>query len=63
MMITLLMQLILMIIVVCALSWPCIFVIVPCVIVNMMLYVKFRKLIPSIRRLEGVLRSKVYNCS
>ncbi|CAL6073137.1 Xenobiotic-transporting_ATPase / Multidrug resistance-associated protein [Hexamita inflata] len=49
-----------MLITVTALNWPCIIVILPCVIVYVILFSKFRSVTPQLKRLESNSRSNVF---
>ncbi|CAL5976982.1 Xenobiotic-transporting_ATPase / Multidrug resistance-associated protein [Hexamita inflata] len=49
-----------MLVSVTALNWPCIIVILPCVIVYMILFSKFRSVTPQLKRLESNSRSSVF---
>ncbi|CAL6032246.1 Xenobiotic-transporting_ATPase / Multidrug resistance-associated protein [Hexamita inflata] len=50
-----------MIITICILNWPCIFVIVPCVVTYFVLFRRFRSVTPQLKRLESKTRSDVYS--
>ncbi|CAL6025662.1 Xenobiotic-transporting_ATPase / Multidrug resistance-associated protein [Hexamita inflata] len=50
-----------MIISICALSWPCVFVIVPSIIIYMLLFSRFRSITPQLKRLESNSRSIVFS--
>lgn len=49
--------------VICIVTWPCILVIIPCVAIYAAVFLQFRSVTPSIRRVEGITRSNVFsNC-
>lgn len=50
-----------MIITICIISYPSIAIIVPCVIIYMLIFRKFRIIVPNLRRLEAQTRTHVFN--
>ncbi|CAL6025720.1 Xenobiotic-transporting_ATPase / Multidrug resistance-associated protein [Hexamita inflata] len=54
-------NIIVIIISICALSWPCIFVVIPCIIIYMILFSQFRSITPQLKRLESNSRSIVFS--
>lgn len=50
-----------MVVTICVLNWPCVIVIVPCLIIYILTFLQFRSVTPSIRRVEATTRSNVFN--
>ncbi|CAL6042077.1 Xenobiotic-transporting_ATPase / Multidrug resistance-associated protein [Hexamita inflata] len=50
-----------MIITISVLNWPCVFIIVPCIIVYFVLFTQFRSVTPQLKRLESKTRSEVFS--
>ncbi|CAL6009948.1 Xenobiotic-transporting_ATPase / Multidrug resistance-associated protein [Hexamita inflata] len=50
-----------MIITISILNWPCVFVIIPCVIIYIILFSRFRSVTPQLKRLESKTRSDVFS--
>ncbi|CAL6014554.1 Xenobiotic-transporting_ATPase / Multidrug resistance-associated protein [Hexamita inflata] len=50
-----------MVVTICVLNWPCVFVIVPSVIIYVVLFSKFRSVTPQLKRLESKTRSDVFS--
>ncbi|CAL6093007.1 Xenobiotic-transporting_ATPase / Multidrug resistance-associated protein [Hexamita inflata] len=50
-----------MIITISVLNWPCVFVVIPCVIIYIMLFSRFRSVTPQLKRLESKTRSEVFS--
>lgn len=50
-----------MVITICVLTWPCLIVIIPCLVIYIVTFLQFRSVTPSIRRVEGITRSNVFN--
>ncbi|CAL6024639.1 Xenobiotic-transporting_ATPase / Multidrug resistance-associated protein [Hexamita inflata] len=50
-----------MIATICVLSWPCLIVIFPCIIIYMVLFGRFRAIAPQLKRFESNSRSKVFS--
>ncbi|CAL6093018.1 Xenobiotic-transporting_ATPase / Multidrug resistance-associated protein [Hexamita inflata] len=50
-----------MIVTISVLNWPCLFIIIPCIIIYLMLFIRFRSVIPQLKRLESKTRSDVYS--
>ncbi|CAL6011075.1 Xenobiotic-transporting_ATPase / Multidrug resistance-associated protein [Hexamita inflata] len=47
--------------VISVLNWHCLFIIIPCIIIYLMLFIRFRSVIPQLKRLESKTRSDVYS--
>lgn len=50
-----------MVVTICVISYPSIAIIIPCVIVYMLIFRKFRIVVPNLRRLEATTRTHVFN--
>ncbi|CAL6115921.1 Xenobiotic-transporting_ATPase / Multidrug resistance-associated protein [Hexamita inflata] len=50
-----------MVVTICVLNWPCVFVIVPSVVIYVVLFSKFRSVTPQLKRLESKTRSDVFS--
>ena len=50
-----------MMITICCVNWPCFFIIVPCVIIYLIIFSRYRKITPQLKRLESNSRSKVFS--
>lgn len=50
-----------MVITICVVTWPIIFVIIPCLIIYAVMFAKFRSTTPQLKRLEAISRSMVFS--
>ena len=50
-----------MIISICVITWPCLFVVIPCFVIYFFIFRRFRSITPQLKRLEAQSRSKVFS--
>jgi len=49
-----------MVVVICVMAWPAIFVLIVCAIIYVILFREFRRITPQLKRLDSITRSPVY---